>query len=271
MESVVKKIAEQAKNKYYGKYRGLVSDNIDPQKLGRLKLQIPSLLGEVVSGWALPCIPYGGLHDQGMFMVPEVDAQVWVEFEAGELNMPIWTGTFWRPDEIPEEAAKDEPTTRLLKTNSGHRLQFDDAPGEEKIILHHSESSEVLMDENGSISLTDSNGSQVMLDARNSEIKIQDSQGNHLTMSSSGLVVEDSNGNTISMDSGGIAVEGTQVVIKGSQISLGGTGGEPLIKGQSFLTLFATHMHTTTAPGTPTSPPIPQGEMSTLSTKVTCS
>jgi hypothetical protein len=56
------------------------------------------------------------------------------------------------------------------------------------------------------------------------------------------------------------------VTIEGSMVNIGGAGGEPLIKGMSFLSLFATHMHTCTAPGSPTSPPIPQGEMSTLST-----
>lgn len=272
MKSTVKKIAEQLKNKYYGKYRGLVADNMDPEKRGRLKLQVPSLMGESVSGWALPCMPYGGLEDQGLFIIPDVDAQVWVEFEAGDINLPIWTGTFWREQEIPEEAAvTEQPTTRLLKTSSGHRLQFDDASDEEKIILHHSNDAEILMDENGSISLTDAQGSQAILDAQNQEIMIKDSNGNHVTMSSSGIVVEDANGNSINMNSSGITVEGAQVVIEGSQISLGGPGGEPLIKGQSFLSLFMTHIHTSSPTGGPTTPPIPQGEMSTLSTKVTSS
>lgn len=270
MESVIANINEQVQSKYFGKYRGFVVDNQDPDKLGRLKVQIPSVLGETVTGWALPCLPYGGLSDQGLFMVPEVDAQVWVEFEAGDLNLPIWTGCFWRPEDVPEEAAKDEPTTRLLKTPSGHRLQFDDASGEEKITLYHSAEAQVLMDENGSIALTDANGSQLTLDVEGGRILIEDNNGNSIDMSSSGIQVEDANGNKIAMASSGITVEGTQVVVKGSQVMLGGQGGEPLIKGQTFLSLFATHMHTCTAPGAPTSPPIPQGEMSSLSTKVTC-
>src|SRR5205814_7880539 len=50
---------------------------------------------EVVSGWALPCAPYGGAAEQGFFFIPEVDAGVWVEFEAGNLDFPVWVGTFW--------------------------------------------------------------------------------------------------------------------------------------------------------------------------------
>ena len=85
-------------------------------------------------------------------------------------------------------------------------------------------------------------------------------------MTSSGTTIEDANGNKVEMAAAGITLEGQKVVIKGSSVMLGGDGGEPIIKGQSFLQLFMTHMHPT-AMG-PSGPPIPQGEMSTLSTKV---
>jgi hypothetical protein len=90
-----------------------------------------------------------------------------------------------------------------------------------------------------------------------------------LVMDSSGTQVKDSNGNEMTMAAGQVTVKGQMITIEGSQVALGGSGGEPLIKGMSFLSLFATHMHTCTAPGSPTSPPIPQGEMSTLTTKTT--
>jgi len=90
-----------------------------------------------------------------------------------------------------------------------------------------------------------------------------------MTMRSSGTTIEDSNGNKIDMAASGITIKGTQIVVEGSQVMLGGQGGEPVIKGSSFLSMFATHIHPTTAPGAPTAPPVPQGEMSTLSTKVT--
>jgi hypothetical protein len=85
-------------------------------------------------------------------------------------------------------------------------------------------------------------------------------------MEASGTTLEDSNGNKIEMAASGVTVTGQQVVVKGTQVMLAGQGGEPIIKGQSFLTLFATHVHPS-AMG-PTGPPIPQGEMSSLSTKV---
>jgi uncharacterized protein involved in type VI secretion and phage assembly len=267
MEELLQQLARQVQGKYYGKFRGFVVDNDDPEKRARLKLRIPSVLGSEISGWALPCMPFGGLQGQGWFAVPEVDAQVWVEFEEGELRHPIWTGTFWQADgDPPADAALSPPTTRLLQTPSGHILQFDDKQDEERFRLVHPKGSEMVVDKNGSVSLTDAKGARVLLDAENDKLVIEDSHGNTLTLGSSGISVEDSSGNKLEMASSGVTVKGQKIVVEGTQVMLGGQGGEPVIKGQSFLTLFATHTHTT-AVG-PTSPPIPQGELSTLSMAV---
>lgn len=268
MEELLQQLARQVQNKYYGKYRGFVVDNNDPEQLGRVKLRVPSILGDSVTGWALPCLPFGGLADQGLFMVPEAGAQVWVEFEEGELSHPIWTGTFWQAGgDVPSEAALAPPTTRLLKTPSGHRLQFDDASGQEKYTLHHPAGSEMTIDAQGTILLTDANGAKVTLDVQGSKVEVQDASGNKLTMTSSGTTVQDANGNKIEMTASGVSVKASATVtVEGSAVMLGGQGGEPVIKGTSFLTLFATHIHPT-AMG-PSGPPIPQGEMSSLSSKV---
>jgi len=270
MQETLIRLARYIDEKRFGKFRGTVTDNKDPQKRGRLKLSVPSVLEGQESDWALPCLPYGGAGQQGLFMIPEVDAQVWVEFEEGDIHRPIWVGTFWQQQsDTPEEAALDEPTTRMLKTKSGHILQFDDADGEERFYLFHPKGAEMEIDNNGTIALTDAGGSKLILDADAGEIVITDSNGNTMTMASSGTTVEDCNGNKIEMASSGITVKGQQIVLEGSQVMLGGMGGEPVIKGQSFLTMFMTHIHPTTAPFAPTAPPISQGEMSSLSTKVT--
>ncbi len=269
MEETVLRLARQVETKRYGKYRGCVIDNQDPEKRARLKLTIPSVLGDQESDWALPCVPFGGSAAVGFFAVPQVDAAVWVEFEEGDIHRPIWTGTFWQQsDDVPEDAAKDEPTTRLIRTPAGHILQFDDAAGQEQFRLHHPSEAEMIIDSDGAITLTDASENRVQLDAGGSAIVVEDANGNAINMSSSGVVVQDANGNKIEMAASGIKVEGQMVTIQGSMVNLGGEGGEPLIKGTSFLTLFATHIHTSPFMGAPTSPPIPQGEMSTLSTKV---
>ncbi len=270
MKQTLIKLARQIESKRYGKYRGFVADNQDPRKLGRLKVRVPSVFRDEVVGWALPCMPYGGVAQQGLFMIPEVDAQIWVEFEEGDISRPVWVGTFWQQEgDIPDEAAKTEPTTRMLKTKSGHILQFDDEAGAERFYLHHPAGADMEIDQNGTIALTDAGGSKLSMDADAGEIVIEDVNGNTMTMRSSGTTIEDSNGNKIDMAASGITIKGTQIVVEGSQVMLGGQGGEPVIKGSSFLSMFATHIHPTTAPGAPTAPPVPQGEMSTLSTKVT--
>lgn len=269
MEETLVRLARQVEGKQFGKYRGFVDSNKDPKKLGRLMVRVPSVFRGQVIGWAMPCMPYGGAAAQGWFAVPEKDARVWIEFEEGDISKPIWTGTFWAEEgDTPQEAALEEPTTRMLKTKSGHILQFDDEEGEERFYLFHPSEAEMEIDKNGTIALTDKGGSKLTMDADVGEIIIEDSNGNTLTMSSSGTTVEDANGNKIEMASAGITVKGQRIVVEGSQVALGGSGGEPVIKGQSFLSLFATHIHPTSAPGAPTAPPIPQGEMSSLSSKV---
>lgn len=270
VESVSLETAQKIQEKYYGKYRGFVVDNEDPEQLGRLRLNVPSVLGEAETGWALPCVPFGGSKDIGFFAVPEVDAQVWVEFEAGNVNQPIWTGAFWQQKgEVPKEAALDQPTTSVLKTACGHVLQFDSEEGKEKFRLYHPTEAEITIDEKGTILLTDAKENTVKLDSDGGGIAIEDANGNSLTMTSSGTTIEDSNGNKIEMGAAGITIKGQQITLEGTMVALAGQGGEPVIKGQSFLTLYMTHTHPS-AMG-PTGPPIPMGEMSTLSIKTTTS
>jgi hypothetical protein len=80
--------------RFYGKYRGLVIENIDPEQIGRVLLQVPDVLGEIPSSWAMPCVPAAGIQ-AGCFVVPPIGSQVWVEFEQGDPDYPIWTGGFW--------------------------------------------------------------------------------------------------------------------------------------------------------------------------------
>lgn len=265
-EELLTKLAKRIEGKYYGKYRGFVLDRADPEQLGRVLVQVPSVLASEPVGWALPCAPVGGLDNQGMFAIPEVGAQLWVEFEEGDIAQPIWTGTFWQPGTVPAEAALDEPTTTLFRTPSGHTVQFDDAEGEEQFSLRHPAGAEMQVDKDGTVAITDAQGAKLTLDAAGGQVIVEDANGNTLTMTSAGTTVEDANGNKIEMAASGINVKGQQIVIEGSQVMLGGAGGEPVIKGQSFLTLFATHVHPTGVG--PSGPPIPQGEMSSLSMKV---
>ena len=112
-------------NQFWGKYRGTVVDNEDPLMIGRLQVSVPQVLGELLTAWAMPCVPFAGLQ-VGFCMVPPIGAAVWVEFEGGNLDDPIWSGCFWREGERPLEAAL--PTTRTIQTGSC-KLVLNDLPG----------------------------------------------------------------------------------------------------------------------------------------------
>lgn len=87
-------VAAGGTQRYYGKYRGTVVLNIDPLQTGRILAQVPDVLGETPSTWAMPCVPAAGIQS-GCFIVPPIGSQVWIEFEQGNPDYPIWTGGFW--------------------------------------------------------------------------------------------------------------------------------------------------------------------------------
>jgi len=110
---------------FLGKFRGVVTDNRDPLMLGRLRARVQDVLGDNDSGWALPSLPYAG-RGVGLFLVPPVDASVWIEFEHGDPDYPIWTGCFWSQGELPATPAVAE--MKVLKTDSG-TITINDLPG----------------------------------------------------------------------------------------------------------------------------------------------
>jgi uncharacterized protein involved in type VI secretion and phage assembly len=261
-------INEWIDERRYGKYRAFVIDNEDPEKRGRLRLHIPSALGDAETGWALPCFPFGGGPSYGWFAVPDVQAQVWAEFEEGDINRPIWTGVFWQDgNDAPPGAAKTPPTTRIFQTPSGHIMQFDDEKDKESFRLFHPSGTEVSIDKDGNLVLLDTSGANVTLHAGDKKIIIEDANRNQLIMDSSGVSVADANGNKIEMAASGVTIKAQQAVIQGAQVMLGGQGGESLIKGMSFMTFFNTHTHGTGVG--PSSPPVVPMTPAQLSTKVT--
>src|SRR5262245_2251965 len=90
--------------RFYGKYRGTVVSNIDPLQIGRVQVQVPDVLGALPMSWAMPCLPAAGAQ-MGISALPPVGAKVWVEFERGDPDYPIWVGCFWMsPSEVPLSA-----------------------------------------------------------------------------------------------------------------------------------------------------------------------
>lgn len=110
---------------YYGKYRGKVENNKDLMQLGRVQVSVPAVLGEGRSSWAMPCIPFGG-SNVGWFAIPPVGANVWVEFEGGNTDYPIWSGCFWGTGECPAAPALD--MMKVFKTDTA-TITINDTPG----------------------------------------------------------------------------------------------------------------------------------------------
>jgi len=148
---------------FFGKYRGKITDNIDPLKLGRVKVKVPDVSG-VFENWALPCVPYAG-KNVGFLALPPVNSNIWVEFEAGDINSPIWTGCFWGKEELPEEAKG--PEVKLLKTDStifsindkenegGITLQLSDPVTNKPISMKVTKQSLVIHNDQSEVTITD--------------------------------------------------------------------------------------------------------------------
>ena len=117
--------------KYYGKYRASVINNVDPMMKGRIQVQVADVHGLTPSSWAMPCVPVAG-QQSGVWAVPAVGAGVWVEFEQGDPDHPVWTGGFWGSvAEVPALAQAGLPASPsiVLQTLGQTSLSLSDAPG----------------------------------------------------------------------------------------------------------------------------------------------
>lgn len=117
--------------KYYGKYRGTVLNNVDPLQIGRLLVQVPDVSNLIPSSWAMPCFPISG-KQMGAYMIPQIGAGVWVEFEQGNPDYPIWSGCWYgSAAEVPALALAGNPASPniLLQTSLQNTIVISDLPG----------------------------------------------------------------------------------------------------------------------------------------------
>ncbi|HEX5707545.1 MAG TPA: phage baseplate assembly protein V [Pyrinomonadaceae bacterium] len=147
MEELLVSLSEQVRDRFYGKYRGLVTDVEDPETMGRIVAKVPEVFEEQETPWAMPAVPFAGAG-HGLVLLPEVGDGVWIEFESGDPSRPLWTGFWWGDGELPAPGAKK---TRALVTTAGHQLVLDDEGSEVKLL--HSGGAEMKMT-GGSITLS---------------------------------------------------------------------------------------------------------------------
>ena len=147
---------------FFGKYRGVVTSIEDPLKIGRIRAHVPDVLGDFESGWAMPCAPFGG-KGMGFFALPTVNAGVWIEFEHGDPDYPIWTGTWWgSSSEMASDLSNSPYKVVVIKTDGGNRILLDDT------------------DSNGAITLQTSGGQKIILNSDG--IKIDNGKGGTITI-----------------------------------------------------------------------------------------
>ena len=159
---------------FFGKYRGTVANNVDPMQMGRIQAIVPDATGAIPTSWALPCLPMTGIQ-AGVFTVPPIGAAVWIEFEQGDPDYPIWTGCFWgSSEEMPTAASQGSPGTQqvVIQTEEGNQLVISDMAGAE-----------------GGIQLESSGGAKITV--TDSGITIDNGQGAKITLNGSSVSIND--------------------------------------------------------------------------------
>jgi uncharacterized protein involved in type VI secretion and phage assembly len=150
---------------FFGKYRGMVLNNIDPMQMGRLMVQVPDVSNVIPSTWAMPCVPFAGIQ-QGFFVIPSIGSGVWIEFEQGDADYPIWTGGFWgSASEVPALALATTPGLQsvVLQTTEQNTLMISDMPGPTGGILLKSSTGAMIAINDTGITISNGQGATIVM------------------------------------------------------------------------------------------------------------
>lgn len=150
---------------YFGKYRGTVLQNVDPEQRGRIQAMVPDVAGLLPSSWAMPCVPIAG-KQSGSWVVPQIGAGVWIEFEQGDPDYPIWTGGFWGlAAEVPALALVGNPASPSIVLQSGlqNALVISDVPGPTGGILLKSTTGAMILVNDIGITISNGKGATIVL------------------------------------------------------------------------------------------------------------
>ncbi|ODU74070.1 MAG: baseplate assembly protein [Rhodanobacter sp. 68-29] len=152
-------------NRFYGKYRGTVIQNVDPEQRGRIQAMVPDVSGLLPSSWAMPCVPFAG-KQSGVYVVPQIGAGVWIEFEQGDPDYPVWTGGYWgSAAEVPVLALAGNPASPsvVLQTGLQNLISISDVPGPTGGILLKSASGAMVMINDTGITISNGKGATIVL------------------------------------------------------------------------------------------------------------
>jgi uncharacterized protein involved in type VI secretion and phage assembly len=151
--------------KHFGKYRGMVLNNIDPMQMGRLQVQVPDVTGLAPASWAMPCAPVAGIQN-GLFALPIIGSGVWVEFEHGDIDYPIWVGCFWgSAAEVPALARATPPalSSITMQTQLQNGITISDLPGPSGGIMIKSATGATLIVNDTGIYIQNGKGASIVM------------------------------------------------------------------------------------------------------------
>lgn len=152
-------------DKYYGKFRATVFNNIDPEQRGRIQAIVPDVSGLIPTSWAMPCVPIAG-KQSGVYVVPQIGSGVWIEFEQGDPDYPIWTGCFWGlVAEVPALAFAGIPASPsiVLQTGLQNAVVISDLAGPTGGIMLKSSTGATLIVNDTGIYIQNGKGASITL------------------------------------------------------------------------------------------------------------
>ena len=158
-------MSESSAKRFYGKFRGTVVNNIDPLQIGRLQAMVPDVSNVMLTSWAMPCLPNGGIQS-GVFTVPPPLSGVWIEFEQGDPDYPIWTGCFWgSAAEVPALARTVPPALFgiTLQTTLQNGIVLSDVPGPTGGIMLKSTTGATIMVNDTGIFIQNGKGASIIM------------------------------------------------------------------------------------------------------------
>ena len=264
-------------NRYYGIYRGIVIDNVDPENRGRCRVLIPSIghqtIKDVPAGiYALPCMNGLSVGDSGqvhgVFFPPDLGDQVFVAFEKGLTGNPIYLGGWVHAKaDTGSEVRSQDAHIKGIRTKYGHYISFNDESGVINIERgggNGAVSGTKIVLDGPTISVISQDGSNIVLTT--DTVTVEGTDGSKAVIGSDAVTLTNATGTKIEASGAEVMVtatgnitlqSSTKIAIKAPQVDIGkGPVFEPMVMGQTFSTQYVTHTHISAAPTTPTTPQV---------------
>jgi uncharacterized protein involved in type VI secretion and phage assembly len=255
--------------RFYGVVEAIVVTNSDTDaKEGRVKVKFPWFDDTMVTEWCRVCQLYAG-NGYGALFVPEEGDEVLVSFVHGDMRLPVILGGLYngsdKPSSYRDGTSKNQ---KLIRTKGKHEILLDDTQNSEKVRVKTNGGQELTLDDNGQkITIASNSKHTLILDDQSKKVDLHTAGGATITLEDQGSKVTIRVGSeSVTLDSSGVKIQsankvtlqGTEVAVESPQIGLGAASGlMSLVLGEPFMAIFNAHTHLCTAPGTPSSPPVP--------------